>query len=86
MVSFLSVNLKGSRTIAPRKIALNLKTNPNQNPNANRGQFSSAAIAWLPPNAKTNPNLDPNPNPNWGAIFLVGRQLPGYQFKDMAKL
>ena len=64
MVSFLSVNLKGSRTIAPRKIALNLKTNPNQNPNANRGQFSSGALVWLPPNPKTSPNLDPNPNPN----------------------
>ena len=38
-----------------------------------RGQFSSGAIVWLPPNPKTNPNLDRNPNSNRGAIFLGGQ-------------
>ena len=31
--------------------------------NLTRGQFSSKAIVWLPPNPKTKPNLDPKPQP-----------------------
>ena len=68
-----------SRTIAPEK---NCPPTPrlilSQTLALTDGQFSSRAIAWLPPNPKTNPNLDPNPNPNRGAIFLEV-QLSGYR-------
>ena len=75
-----------SRTIAPEK---NCPPTPrlilSQTLALTEGQFSSRAIAWLPPNPKTNPNLDPNPNPNRGVIFFEGwgggwRQLSGYPF------
>ena len=69
------VNLQktnGSRAIAPRKIAPNPKSNPYPNLNLTRGQFSSGAIAWLPPNPKTNLNLDQNANPNRGQFSPGG--------------
>ena len=58
-----------------------------QTPTLIGGQFSSEAIAWLPPSPKTNPNLDPNLNPTrraiffgGGAIFWIPSQIPGLLF------
>ena len=68
----------GSRTIAPKENCRppsppTTRLTLSQTLTLTKGQFSSGAIAWLPPNPKTNPNLDPNPNPNrGGAIFLGG--------------
>ena len=71
----------GSRTIAPEE---NCPSTPkltlSQTLTLTRGQFSSWAIVWLPPNPKTNPDLDPNPSPNQGGNFPRG-QLAGYLYR-----
>ena len=59
----------GSSTIAPPTPKLTL----TQTVTLTRGQFSSGAIVWLPPNPNTSPNLDSNPNPKRGAIYLGGQ-------------
>ena len=74
-LKFTMYILTGSRTVAPEENCRPLstpKTNPKPNPSPNRGQSSSGAIAWLPPNPKTNLDLDPNPNPNRGQFSSGG--------------
>ena len=61
------------KVFCKEKIALsNPKTNPEPNPNRNRGAISIVGNFLVAPNPKTNPHLDPNPNPNQGQFSLGG--------------